>query len=80
MPKNNVTKYFDYGNDNPLMVQAGEHRGGVNFTVRHTWETPQGDIAPTKKGFTVPADQIPDLIANMQSVYDKGVADGLIVE
>jgi hypothetical protein len=73
-----VTKFFQLSDarksDQPLFVESGSYGGKPNLGVRHSYVNDDGEVCRTRKGITIPLEDVPALIAKMQEVYDEATA------
>ena len=73
-----IVKHFQISDprkaDTPLFVESGAYQGDPNFGIRHSYVNDNGEVARTRKGITIPLEDVPALIAKMQEVYDEAIS------
>lgn len=57
----------------PIVVQVSSYSGSNRLDIRHFWspDGPDGDVAPTKKGVSVPVEKGEELIDAIRKVLDE---------
>ena len=73
-----VVKHFQISDerkaDTPLFVESGAYQGVPNFGIRHSYLNDDDEVCRTRKGITIPLEDVPGLIAKMQEVYDEAIS------
>ena len=62
---------------NPVMVTISEYAGTPRFSIRHYYEADDGELRPTKRGISIPADDTPALHSAIVAAYREATGKDL---
>lgn len=73
-PKDSIIAAGKY----PLKVSLAAHRGRIIFDIRYQYLTETGAIKPTRRGVTIPADMLHEVIEALEAIKSQMIEDGAL--